>query len=227
MHATYSFLIDVPEDLLEEAHTDESCEEQLRNELMGFFDDRYAERHCDENNWYQHSCAILQNGHVIQMCPEGDYRGRDEFAKHVEKNWGEPGERFNRAMKFAVECVAMDLGLFGSNSFSLPGMEQTTPDKMIAAMSYGDLVEAIFEHLPKELARRYAAYKRLDDPNGFDMDDYTRTKMARSFELFHSATVPPFAGVGSPYDFRAFDLRWDVGGSDTDGCVILLTDIHT
>jgi hypothetical protein len=223
MHATFSFLIDLEASLLENNDHDE-----IKSEVVDLFESRFGNDRCDENNWYQHEALILPTGDVIQMCPEGDFRGRDEFAAHVENSWGESSSRFDRAMKFAVECVAMDLGLFGAHSFSLPGMEESTPSKMISAMSYGEIVEAIFEHIPKDLARRYAEYKRPEDPPAFDMDDYARTKMARGFEGFHSADVPPFTTDSmTPYDYRAFDLRWDVGGTDTDGCVILLTDIHT
>jgi hypothetical protein len=223
MHGTFSFLIDLEAELLEDNDHDE-----LKSTVEDLFDSRFGNDRCDENNWYQHEALILPNGDVVQMCPEGDFRGREEMAKHIKAKWGTGTEVWDRAMTFAARCIAMDMGLLGSNSFSLPGMEQTTPDQLINSMGYNQLIDAIYEHIPKELARRYSKYKRPESGAKFDFEDYQRTKLARAFEAFHSGDVPPFATDSvSPYDYRAFDLRWDVGGTDTDGCVVLLTDIHT
>ena len=68
MHATYLFY----------AETDDL------DELIEAFRE-WAERNCDENNWYQELCAINSRGEKRKLAPPGDYRGRDIVAEELLK----------------------------------------------------------------------------------------------------------------------------------------------
>ena len=209
-HATYLFLIDKhPSDLREEDA------EELFSDLKSDFDVLYGYDRCDENNWYTVYGAVTKDGRFL---------GTDEFVESWTKSYPDPERRFEALLRFAVSCMAYEMEICGVDKFALPGdSDKETP---LDKMSRADLIEAIYEEVPKALAKAYAQFTR-DAKDSFDMAGYRRARLAQMFERFHYATIKPFATEGSPYEYRCFDLREDSDAGFDANSVILLVDIHT
>jgi len=187
----------------------------------------WAERHCDENNWYQEEAVVLADGRALSMATPGDYRGRDWLGNEFI---GMPQEtRWERARLFAMQCVATDFELGGRPSIGLP-LGEPAPDPEYWS-SFEQLRDRIIEEVPPRLAALWAKGSLLHTggAGGFSLDNYVRTKWSRQFSMFTSSMdygrdCAPFCGHGTPYDYRAFDLTNE---GDDYPRAILFVDIHT
>jgi len=211
MHGTYCFLMDDIE-LVED-------EEKLFKEINSSFDSLYGEHRCDENNWYTVYGAITQSGRVL---------GKDEFREQKIKELPDAKKRFQKTLEFATGCVAIELELFDVCPISI-GPKDDDATARINKMSHDELVAAIYEWVPKELAKAYLNFERPKEPGSFDRDGYKRSKRARGFEMFNDSYLKPFSPFGNPYEYRCFDIRQAGSCSSEFGenDIIVLVDIHT
>jgi hypothetical protein len=213
MHAANCFLLS-----LEGDDPVKDAKSQLNN---------WANRRCDENNWYKEEVLITRKGDIIQMCEDGDWRGREEVGHYVKANAG--SAPFEWARRFTLNCVCTDLDVFDLPRFSIipPTNEQEAMRKKLDEMSFGDLIQYIDETVPKKLSRIYAEMKRDNPPDDW-LADYKRRRMVDTFERYYSTHTKPFSCDGTPYEYRAFDLT---GGDDLneigDSAAIMIVDIHT
>ncbi len=218
MHGTFVFLID-DIDLDDITSTAECNFEHAFNSQL------------DENNFYKPMAVLLQDGTVINSVPKDDYRGRDGFAESIKKSIPDKSERWEWGLKFAIHCVALDMGLRGTNNVSivLQNSEEAEKRKKIADMSYEETVEAINNEIPKALANAYANITITNDDKAFDQDGFIRRQTVKGFELFNNSTIKPFANyMDTPYNYRCFDLRQNSYGKElTPDTVMLFVDIHT
>lgn len=204
MHATYSFLLDLPVD-------DKSTD--LARAAMSRFVTDYAS-FCGENNWYQEIALVTKSGRAYQLNKKDDWRGRGEFFSMIEKV--KKKDRWGWAWKFALKCVAEDMDLFDCSSFPLAS-HANGRCKKIDEMSFDALLRAVWEWVPAELSKAYANFCR-QNPKG----NYHRSTRANTFEILAECVVPPFAYPCSPEEYRAFALC-----DKKDGNAILFVDIHT
>ena len=221
MHATFCFLIDIDPD-----QTDEEIAEAARDAMTSF-----SKRHHDENNWYwyQEEAIVLQDGRVVGLCGEDDWRGRNYLSQQIAEK--PQGERWAWARLFSLQCVASDFELGGRSSFSLPipGAEPK-PDPEFWN-TYETLRDPILAEMPPRLAELWAKGPLLKEGEGTDehfMDRYHRAKWSKQFATFldsmeYRRDQAPFTDPGSPYCYRAFNLSED----EAEGKAILFVDIHT
>lgn len=238
MHATFVFLIDGIE-----GKSTASDMKEVIDEVVGVFEDRYAYV-CGENNWWQPEALLFQDGTVVNACigEEDDWRGRDKFADHVMKNCPEVSERWQWGKDFAMQCTALEMELYGSDSFGLvkEGSERAEKKKSVGELSYDELIDAVSKEVPNELSKMYATVLAEDvsipltreedvDRGDIRMKNYVRSKIASTFELFVESDIKPFTRYTEPpNNYRCFDLRHDSYGVDvTDDTVMLFVDIHT
>ena len=209
MHAIYTFLMQLPANL---------CTKDLKQEASSQFETQYAPL-CDENNWYQETALVTKTGRVMQLCGNGDWRGRDSWHGVITKI--KPEERWNWAWKFALDCTAVEMELFEAPSIGI------LPDtkgghKKIEQMSFDDLLKAIQEWIPRTLSRAYAEIKPGRKDKDLFLTDYLRQKRASVFEILNECSKPPFASPHSPYEYRAFALC-----EPEKGNAVMFVDIHT
>ena len=235
MHATFVFLIDGIE-----GKSDSSDMKEVVDEVVTTFESRYGHT-CDENNWWQAEAVLFQDGTVVNAClgGEDDWRGRDKFADHVIKNCPEASDRWQWGKDFAMQCTALELELYGSDSFGLvsKGSERAEKKKTVGELSYDELIDAVGREVPNALSKMYATVSSSDVSNPLmregdgdaRMSNYKRSKIASTFELFVDSDIKPFTRYTvSPNTYRCFDLRHDSYGVDvTDDTVMLFVDIHT
>jgi len=212
MHAMYSFLMKMPI---------RAGAKELKAAATSQFETDYAPL-CDENNWYQETALITQSGRVIQLCGNGDWRGRDSWYGAIRKV--KPQKRWDWAWKFALATIATEMELFDAPSLGI------LPDpkggrKKIEQMSFDDLLKAIREWTPRVLSCAYATIqfgkKRKKDSDLF-LADCRRQKRASVFEILNECSKPPFASPRNPYEYRAYTLC-----DSEKGNAVLLVDIHT
>lgn len=218
MHATYTFILD-NDDEHDDLTDPESAKEQFQS-LASSFDGQYGDEICDENNWHTVFGAVLKDGTLL---------GNPEFIARWTEDHPDPGTRFDAAVRFSAGCVAVNMDLFGGTRIAIPGMEKTDEDRELDAMTTEQVVEGIYERAPRKLSEAYANFTRLTPVGqGFDMDGYKRAQLAQQFEKFHDAGFKPFTDYGTPYEYRAFDIRNEGKGEEpSDDDVILFVDIHT
>jgi len=243
MHATFVFLIDGIE-----GKSDSSDMKEVVDEVVDTFQSRYGYV-CDENNWWQAEAVLFQDGTIVNAClgGEDDWRGRDKFADHVMKKCPEDSERWKWGRDFAMQCTALEMELYGSDSFGLvaKGSERAEKKKNVSELSYDELVDAVSKEVPNALSKMYATVssgdvsmhgqhlsKRTEDNEylaDVRMSNYVRSKIARTFELFVESDIKPFTRyTESPNTYRCFDLRHDSYGVDVTDCTVMLfVDIHT
>lgn len=216
MHATYTFILDNDEGAPDPA--DAESRREVFGSLKAEFDGAYGDDVCDENNWYTVYGAVL---------PDGTLLGEDDFVRRWTESHPDPSTRFEAARRFALGCVALDMELFGGTRIALPGMERTEEDRRIDALSTDELTEAIYREGPAALAKAYGEFKP-SVRGEFDMAAYKRAKLADQLEKFDAAEFKPFASHGTPYEYRAFDIRTEGRGLEPVGEeAILFVDIHT
>jgi hypothetical protein len=235
MHATFVFLIDGIE-----GKSDSSDMKEVVDEVVTTFESRYGYV-CDENNWWQAEAVLFQDGTIVNAClgGEDDWRGRDKFADHVMKKCPENSERWKWGRDFAMQCTALEMELYGSDSFGLVAKdsERAEKKKNVSELSYDELVDAVSKEVPNALSKMYATvssgdvsstFNRSKDAD-FSMRNYVRSKIARTFELFVESDIKPFTRyTESPNTYRCFDLRHESYGVDVTDCTVMLfVDIHT
>jgi hypothetical protein len=235
MHATFVFLIDGIE-----GESTASDMKEVVDEVVVVFEERFGHA-CDENNWWKAEALLFQDGTVVNACigEEDDWRGRDKFADHVMKNCPEASDRWQWGKDFAMQCTALEMELYGSDSFGLvkEGSERAEKKKSVGELSYDELIDAVSKEVPNELSKMYATVSSSDVSNPLmregdadaRMSNYKRSKIASTFELFVESDLKPFTRyTESPNTYRCFDLRHDSYGVDvTDDTVMLFVDIHT
>jgi hypothetical protein len=241
MHATFVFLIDGIE-----GKSDSSDMKEVIDEVVTTFEERYAYV-CDENNWWQAEAVLFQDGTVANAClgEEDDWRGRDKFADYVMEKCPEDSERWKWGKEFAMQCTALELELYGSDSFGLvsKGSERAEKKKNVDELSYDELIDAVGREIPNELSKMYATVSVGDismhgqisagEESGklgdVRMKNYMRSKISSTFELFVDSDIKPFTRyTASPSTYRCFDLRHDSYGIDVTDCTVMLfVDIHT
>lgn len=91
MHAIYCFLINEVEDDPED---------------MGPVSE-YLETRTDENNWYEPCLKVRENGDIVQLASDGDWRGRDGWYGEYEKIPKE--DRWAEVLKLAKGCVCSEI----------------------------------------------------------------------------------------------------------------------
>lgn len=209
MHGIYSFLMELPTKL---------CARDLKKEAVCQFEAQYVPL-CDENNWYQETALVTRTGRVMQLCGNGDWRGRDSWYGLIRKV--EPQKRWDWAWKFALESTGSELELFDAPSIGI------LPDpnggrKKMEEMSFDELLAAIRDWIPRTLARAYSEIKPRKKGEDTFLTDYTRQRRAAVFEILNECSKPPFAWPRSPYEYRAFALC-----EAEKGNAVMLVDIHT
>lgn len=216
MHATYSFLM----------YMNMKETELTADALKEAFDKKFSSS-LDENNWLQHMAAVTDKGHVVSMCGEDDWRGREATQKGLLER--PQAERWPWARDFALRCVAVEMNLKGYVS-NLIGPTDSEASRWLDKASPTEVVSAICEEVPRRLSEGFTEMVGKE-PEGWDMEKYRLFELSRHYMYFYSAMENknvPFVESSSygatPYTYRAFDLCWDSG---KEGNVILLTDIHT
>jgi Ni/Co efflux regulator RcnB len=219
-HASYLFLCKL--------HLSEP-EDEIVLGAEGEFDE-WAEHATDENNWSQHEALVLRDGRVLAMCPEGDWRGREELQQGLLTEMAQD-KRWDWAMRHALDCVVTDLGVFELQKIALfePTPDEKKEEARLDAMTFADLLAHTHETACKRLSAEYEwARGQPRRPELRDKDwirDYRRRKLSRGYEILRGCHTQPFTddGVVTPYEYRAFDLT----GSKDEYNAILITDIHT
>lgn len=209
MHAIYTFLMDLPI---------QRCAKEVKRAALSQFELQYLPL-CDENNWYQEMALVTRTERVLQLCGDGDWRGRDSWYSTIRKI--ERGKRWDWAWKFAIDCCATDAELFNTPSIGI------LPDpnggrKKIEEMSFDEVLQAMREWIPKTLARAYANVQPGGKNKDTFLDDCLRQKRSAIFEILNECKKPPFARPRSPYEYQAFTLC-----ESEKGNAIMFVDIHT
>ena len=209
MHAIYTFLMELPI---------KRCAKDLKQEAVSQFETQFVPL-CDENNWYQEMALVTRTERVLQLCGNGDWRGRDSWYSEIRKV--DRGKRWNWAWKFALDCVSTEMELFDVPSIGI------MPDpnggrKKMEEMSFDEVIRAIQEWIPKTLSRAYAEVKPGKKDKDRFLADYMRQKRSAVFEILNDCTKPPFASPRSPYEYRAFTLC-----ESEKGNAVMFVDIHT
>lgn len=219
MHAIYAFLLDI-DDV-------DADDQDIVNEVTSTFEGRYAERYCDENNWYKLETLVMENGRVLNLCEPGDWRKRDGFVDFFLNKPQE--ERFTAAVEWAARVVAMDFGLRGAKDFYLT--EEAPPgNKFVDEAPVPELLKAIKEEVPLALAK---LYEKAATEDRYSMDSISRRQWSRGYDLFLKAHIPPFSPyLEDPYaHYRAFDLSDNSSsysrGELGESLAVLFVDIHT
>jgi hypothetical protein len=220
-HATYCFLIDIDD-------PDEPIGE-MATEVHSIFEG-WADKHCDENNWFQTLSVVLDTGREIKLCEDGDYRGRDEFGEDIAAM--PQDQRWEWARLFALKCVANECSLGGRSPWSF-GNE-------VADELYWDrfdlLLEQILHEVPSRLSEMWAKGALIPEPDASQNEELAmlletnrRARLSDTMsKLLHSIRDGhvPFSDSGTPYDYRAFDLTSD-DDEEPAHRAILFVDIHT
>jgi len=207
----------------------------FREVVDGLFD-IYAHEFCDENNHFQHEALLLRDGRVVQLCLEGDWRGRDRVAE----GWQQDGDAqlaplalleeefradpwFEKMFYFPLSCVFWE-AIMGQPDYQELNAQAETADARW-------LLNWIMNELPSRIAEMYrdsvGASPAIRDPN---LLNYRRRKLSLIYNLFLDSALPPFtSSLCSPYEYRCFDLRHNQydENPDLNELAVLLTDIHT
>lgn len=199
-HAVYSFYLHV---------NPEAPDKEIKDEIRDAFE--VFQDRLDENNWFTLLSAVTQDN-------------REFFFETTD--WHIPGPNvWERGRRFAIGTVALDMGV-GPDDESLEDER-----------NFDELKEAIMRVVPKRLSEMYARgalWPDVDPDPDVNRDQfitrYERGKWAQQFERFLmslSYYECPFAGDGTPYDYRCFDLSG--GAPAEEGLIpaILFVDIHT
>jgi hypothetical protein len=144
-HASYLFLLHIGEAAADPMATIDRAQD-IRAAAEGAFDS-WAEGATDENNWSGHEVLVLRDGRVLQMAPEGDWRGRDKLYEQVcaldpdgdprsvaerlaqmQRSLGKfapstlTSRRWDWAMRLGLDCVVCDLGVFELPRFDVQAL---------------------------------------------------------------------------------------------------------
>ena len=202
--ANFTFLLDY-----DPQQANEELQEYALSEL-----EEWHDNYADSNNWYHPGFIIKPDDTYIHLeCPT-------LYTESAE--W----ESFDSVLKFALQCVAQDMELFGTSSWSwLDGSPKAAEDReRLENLSFGDLRAAIDKEVPKRLADAYTAI--VGEPSTPD-NGYQRRHLAVAYELLRGAGAPPFAVQGSPYEYRAFDLRKHNDLLCKEESALMIVSMHT
>ncbi len=218
MHATFAFLLDC-----ESQHTDP------RTAAIQQFTSRYADRFGDPDNAYWHLMALVTvRGHVYQLSPVPDSRGRHLLAEHLATI--EPAAIFLRAVNYATQFVAVDLQVAGADVL---GENEGT--QVIAGLRQDELLTLIHTEVPAKLAASYTALISVHPPvragayDEAELNEVNRQSYVRYYERLREAWVPPFcATLDEPHilTYRCYDLRPHPAATIGDDAAILFVDFH-
>lgn len=202
MHASYIFLMDINDD------------EVTPQDIVLDWEDYYASRYCDENNWYAVETVILN---------DKEYHGEDfRLADNTRT--------IEDVFDMAAQIAAYDLHLFGASTLHIPGMtKEDEGQKKINSMNHEEIVQAIRTEIPNYLANAYEKAAGEEPYDEFNEDRYYRRKISSGYERFVSSNNPPFATCReTPYDWRLYDLRSNYNEDfDPKNNAVLIMDIHT
>jgi len=231
MHAIYNFLINT-----KETHGFNPKEPPSPSEFENWFHLHYLQYHGDENNWYQGQLLIYSSGKIHQLCPEEDWRGRDQLYDFYEKM--RPSHRWEHALDSAAQCLAYDFNLLNYSGFSIGNEDNKNP---IEEMHRADILSAIEDHIISRLddaKKWFTTKKSIYDKNTDLMNsDYAIRRLlvqsahfieAQSYDHRYSM----FSSPHSAYDsYRCMDIE---GGSfilkdekEPPVLCIAVVDIHT
>ena len=175
----------------------------------------WAERHCDENNWWMLLYAVNSDNERRVLAEEGDWRERDKYAKEMVAR----DPTIETVWKGAWLACAWEVG------FSEEEMEE------LVKRNLNDMAPFFLVKLLEKIKEAYdELLPRLICGEQLGIYDHWLRKRRTSyfeeiFEVYHTSGKPPFVFRGTPYEFRAFDLTPYV--DEEDGVTILVVDIHT
>jgi len=177
----------------------------------------WADENCDENNWWMLLYAVNDRGERRVLAEEGDWRGRDEYAREKV------------AQKPTVETVWKEAWL--SCAWEVDFSEEER--KELAEKRLNDIAPFFLVKLLEKIREMYNELlpKLICGETLNDYEHVLRKRRTRYFEeIFEiyrtSYGKPPFVFYGTPYEFRAFDLSFYLD-EKKNGTTILVVDIHT
>lgn len=209
MHGTYLFLL-----------SDIQDGDTALDQATAKFTELYAERFCDENNWWS----------VLEVAVEDG----GSYAASSDKPRRRPPLSFEAAWKLAAQVAYTELGTYmelGINPFSFGQRGQE--EERIDQLEPTQLIDEGLARACQELADRYRQLSGAavltgapsSGPLNLDMEDWRRRRLAEVVEAIRCGPHRPFADeMCSPYQYRCFDLT---GGESDAPFAILLVDIHT
>ena len=215
-HAIYSFLINV-----DPAGDDQALAAEALDAISG-----WAEKNCDDNNWYQEMALVTANGRTVSLCEGGVCVGGDSLGRDLAEL--PQGERWEWARLFALQCVA--------NEFSLDDWLWSDPNVSKPLPDYWNDFNALQRHILDEVPQRLSAEGPLVlvDPPATEMrlpsafiKSYQRNDLSRRMGLFLDSIRdghPPFSTGGNPYCYRSFFAAQVL---NPDHLAIVFLDIHT
>jgi hypothetical protein len=228
MHATYGFLVSLDE--LRHNLPEDAKPKDLLEAAVGEME-LWADKQCDENNWFRDLALVTATGEVISSLE--DMEGGTFLGDVIHEKKGR--EIFDVAYRFALGCVANDLELYDVCPINV-GQEDKNRDK-VDELGTDALIAEIQKQIPARLSKMYADFQPVVVKDGergeFDREGYKREKITRAFEWFVNSLnngAPGFSDQGTPYEFRNFDIRGDRRGcpmTDDQELAILFMDIHT
>jgi len=211
-HGIYHFLI----------NTEETEGEDILSDVSDTFES-YARDHCDENNWYTLLTIVTKDNRALYYSDAE----REGFGPGEETD-EQKAKRWDRAVRSALDCVAIDMRLFDIQPYDLGGEPDVGLVKL-DELGYDELIQRIHRDVPKRLSEAYAALLNPPDlvnKTAVDrmLDNWQRRMLAKHYEMFRECPrIVPFTDtIDTPYDYRAYDLTC---GYEPNA--ILTVDIHT
>lgn len=223
MHATYAFLISVPNFF--------SLKGKAEHAAKVFERDYSSSDHTDENNWYEICGIISEEGESFNFLDgKEDYRGRDSIISEFIKS--SPEETWNGLIDFSHETIRNDLiwklGCWKDGVVTNPPPRCR---KDLASYLDAHIIETIQSGKVWWMEGADVETKANGDENMAmfirqEISNYiTRTRLVRDCVL--SSRFGLFSRtMATPYDYRCFDLR-DTAKTERTQDVVLLVDIHT
>jgi hypothetical protein len=221
MHATYAFLISVPESF--------SLKGKAEHAAKTFERDYANTDNTDENNWYEICGIVTKDGECHNFLERSkDWRGRetimDDFVKGKSKE-----EIWDYLIDFSFDSLKSDLsmrlGLWKEDppQNPVPSCKKELPiylDSRIEETIKSGRVWWMNPEKLKELSKKDADTMQKEVESHIKQLYTIRNCICSSrFGLF-SRTMT------TPYEYRCFDLR-DAAETEKTQDVVLLVDIHT
>lgn len=226
MHTHYSFLITV-QDMT-------ASPNDIVAEVKSTFEQRYANKYCDDNNYYQELALVLIDGRVFQLVEDNNPRKLNKLFYHFE-DLPQP-ERWVNALKLTVDFLAIDFRLFNLPPFNVPNVplseELLSERQSLTALSFEETIARLTDHIPKHVGGLLRNRGEEIQDSRFDPDDIGGITLAvEAYSCWLHTPYKPFTSqLQSPYtDYRAYDLRdYEQQRSEIgDNVCILFVDIHT
>ena len=197
MHGTYLFLVRTSE-------ASQSIKEKAK-EAVSYFE-KYLNDHSDENNWSQVLGVVSRDNETINLCDDGDWRGRDkimgEFCESPKSIW-------EKTIKFSIDIANSDV----SDNLEDSNIE----------ISLKKLIAKIKKIIKCRILPSWAT--SIYDTK---MKSWYFGKIETHLKHLKSCKTGGFSLIAdTPYSFRCYDLREGLEQSGDFRDVILLVDIHT